>query len=59
MEKRGQQKDCLYEVSASKIPSAKFCDGVLRFVTTPPFHETSTISLGFHECPGPSTKLVE
>ena len=44
-------KNRLYEVSASKIPSTKFCEGFWNFVavsstTGPPFHELSTIALG-------------
>ena len=63
MEKGGQQNR-LYEVSASKTPSTKFCEGFWDFVavsspTGPPFHELSTNSLGFYECPAPSTMLVE
>ena len=43
----------IYEVSASKVPSTKFCEGfwdfvALSFPTGPPFHETSTNS---PECP--------
>ena len=63
MEKGDQQKR-LYEVSASKIPSTKFCEGFWDFVavsspTDPPFHELSTNSLGFYEGHAPSTALVE
>ena len=59
MEKGGQQNR-LYEVSASKIPSTKFCEGFWDFVavsspTGPPFHELSTNSLGFYEGHAPST----
>ena len=54
----------LYAVSASKIPSTKFCEGFWDFVavsspTGPPFHELSTNSLGFYEGHAPSTTLVE
>ena len=54
----------LYEVSASKIPSTKFCEGFWDFVavsspTGPPFHELSTNSLGFYEGHAPSTTLVQ
>ena len=64
MWRKGFSKMCLYEVSASKIPSTKFCEGFWVFVavsfpTGPPFHVTSTNSLRFHECPGPSMMLVE
>ena len=62
--RKGVSKNRLYEVSASKIPSTKFCEGFWDFVavrspTGPPFHELSTNSLGFYECPAPSTMLVE
>ena len=61
--RKGVSKNRLYEVSASKIPSTKFCEGFWDFVavsspTGPPFHELSTNSLGFYECPAPSTMLV-
>ena len=63
----GGSKNCLYEVSdvsASKIPSTMFCKGFWDFVavsspTGPPFHELSTNSLWFYECPAPSMMLVE
>ena len=59
---KGGQQNRLYEVSASKIPSTKFCEGFWDFVavsspTGSPFHELSTNSLGFYECPAPSTIL--
>ena len=62
--RKGVSKNRLYEVSAPKIPSTKFCEGFWDFVavsspTGPPFHELSTNSLGFYECPAPSTMLVE
>ena len=62
--RKGVSKNRLYEVSASKIPSTKLCEGFWDFVavssaTGPPFHELSTNSLGFYECPAPSTMLVE
>ena len=64
MEKGGQQKSLIYLYSASKIPSTKFCEGFWNFVavsspTGPPFHELSSNSLGFYECPTPSMTLVE
>ena len=61
--RKGVSKNRLYEVSASKTPSTKFCEGFWDFIavssTGPPFHELSTNSLGFYECPAPSTMLVE
>ena len=60
----GERGSAKIAVSASKIPSTKFCEGFWDFVavsspTGPPFHELSTNSLGFYECPAPSTMLVE
>ena len=62
--RKGVSKNRLYEVSTSKKTSTKFCEGFWDFVavsspTGPPFHELSTNSLGFYECPAPSTMLVE
>ena len=60
---RGSAK-IAYTKLVHQIPSTKFCEGFWDFVavsspTGPPFHELSTNSLGFYECPAPSTMLVE
>ena len=43
---KGVSKNCFYEVSTSKIPSRKLCEGFCFFFTVsfrkgPPFHEWS------------------
>ena len=49
-EEKGGQQESLARVSASNAVSSP---------TAPPFHEMSTNSPGFYECPAPSTMLVE